>query len=208
MLSSSLTHSITKAYHIMPHNQTQYYHTLLISIPLKATGNDPSYTMHQLSYLAQPKQPKLHNNSPGKTTSLPIRVLPMPIRVLPTPDQIHTRIAHVHTRMLRVSHSHTRTNRDQNTFKTSSSSSIRVLPSAIRVPCHLIRVLPSAIRVWPETRLPDLLWLSLLRDLSFSTFHSPIFHNNCSYHLTRIIPYSISPILTLLHLIPTNSSQS
>ena len=103
MLSSSLTHSITKAYHIMPHNQTQYYHTLLISIPLKATENDPSYPMHQLSYLAQPKQQKLHNNSPGKTTILPIRVLPMPIRVLPTPDQFHTRMGFGqemgHTRM-------------------------------------------------------------------------------------------------------------
>ena len=82
----------------MPHNQTQYQHTLLISIPLKATGNDPSYTMHQLSYLAQPKQPKLHNNSSGKSQSCPyayclcsyayclnpdqaIRVLPNSIRV-------------------------------------------------------------------------------------------------------------------------------
>ena len=134
MLSSSLTHSITKAYHIMPHNQTQYYHTLLISIPLKATGIDPSCTMHQLSYLAQPKQPKVYNNSPGKTTSLPIRVLPMLIRVLPTPDQIHTRIGHSHTRMLRVSLPHTRTTRAHFTFKIPSSSSIRVLPSAIRVP--------------------------------------------------------------------------
>jgi len=84
------------------------------------------------------------------------------------------------------------------------SHSIRVLPSAIRVPAHLIRVLPSAIRVCPETRFPDLLWLSLLRDLSNSTFYSPILHNNRSYHLTRIITYSISQLLTLLHLIPTN----
>ena len=98
MLSSSLTHSIIRAYHIMPHNQTQYYRTLLISIPLKATGIDPSYTMHQLSYLAQPKQPKLHNNSQERPQVCPyaycpcsyaycprlaksIRVLAIPIRV-------------------------------------------------------------------------------------------------------------------------------
>ena len=82
MLSSSLTHSITKAYHIMPHNQTQYYHTLLISIPLKATGNDPSYTMHQLSYLAQPKQPKTAQQQPRKDHK-----------------SAHTRIAYAHTRI-------------------------------------------------------------------------------------------------------------
>ena len=150
------------------------------------------------------EQPKTAQQQHRKITILPIRVPPSPIRVWPIPQPNPIRVTPSHTRMLRVPLPHTRTNRDQTTFKTSSSSSIRVLPSAIRVPDHLIRVLPSAIRVWPETRFPYLLWLSLLRDLSNPTFHSPILHIIRSYLLTQFIPYSISQNLTLLHLIPTN----
>ena len=129
----------------------------------------------------------------------------MPIRVLPTPDQIHTRIAHVHTRMLRVSHSHTRTNRDQNTFKTSSSSSIRVLPSAIRVPAisYAYCLVPYAYDQKPDFQICNgFLCYEIYPN---SSFHSPNFTQNHSYHLIQIVPYSISQILTSLHIISTNS---
>jgi hypothetical protein len=144
-----------------------------------------------LHYSAE--QPKTAQQQHRKITILSIRVLPSPIRVWPISTPIPYAYHLSHTRMLRVPLPHTRTNRDQTTFKTSSSSSIRVLP--------------SAIRVWPETRFPDLLWFSLPRDSSDPTSHCPILHSARSYHLTRIIPYSISQILTILHLIPTNFLQ-
>ena len=103
------------------------------------------HTSAKLHYSAE--QPKTAQQQHRKITILPIRVLPSPIRVWPISQPNPIRVTPSHTRMLRVPLPHTRTNRDQTTFKTSSSSSIRVLPNAIRVPDHLIRVLPSAIRV-------------------------------------------------------------
>jgi hypothetical protein len=148
---------------------------------LKTTGNDPYYITHQLDYITQLNNQKLHNNSPEKSQICPYAYLPSPIRVWPISWPNPIRVSPSHTRMLRVSLPHTRTNRDQTTFKTSSSSSIRVLPSAIRVPCHLIRVLPSAIRVWPETRISR-------SAMAFSATRSIQFNLPQSKFYTQFIP--------------------
>jgi len=164
---------------------------------LKTTGNDPYNIIPQLSTSLSLNNQKLHNNSSEKSQICPyayclcpyayclcpyaycpnltksIRVMPTLIRVLRISSP-HSYAYHLsHTRMLRVSIPYyayqQRPFYVQNIIfftHTRKASSIRV-PALSYAYC----LVPYAYDQKPE--LSDLLWLSLLRNLSDPTFHSP-----------------------------------
>ena len=157
---------------------------------LKTTGNDPYNIIPQLSTSLSLNNQKLHNNSTEKSQFCPyayclcpyaycprltksIRVMPTLIRVLriSSPNSYAYHLSH--TRTLRVTTSHyayqQRPIHVQNAI--FSTHTRKASPHTRTNISYAYCLVPYAYDQKPE--LSDLLWLSLLRNLSDPTFHSP-----------------------------------